>query len=496
MAQPTNTSSDWVTTCSRGPEWLNRDESASETESLCLAIVWSAAEPGRIGEVGYLDESIGEVILGRGGPTVGDQAERLRFFRQRPGSLQPTAPLKGDGISRRQCIFRPKHDGFEVERVGSCQVSIDGIAVERGMLTPGQILTLKDQLLLMCLSRVSMPKSRYGEALQSGPFGSSDRLGIVGESPTVWELREQLAFCAASEKHILVLGESGSGKELAARAIHRLSSRSGQPLVARNAATFPATLIDAELFGNALNYPNAGMPARPGVIGEAHRSTLFLDEIAELPRELQAHLLRVIDRGGEYQQLGDAQVRRSDFRLIAATNRDPTELRLDLLARLTLQVQLPNLADRPEDIPLLIRHLLVEAAKSSPALRARFFEQSAGELVPRVDPDLVEVLLRQKYSYNVRELDALLWRAVGASHGDYVALPRAMRSELAPATGPQSSSRPVTSRPIEPKADDIMQCLNRHGGHVAHAAEELGLPSRYALYRLMKKHGIQVERTK
>jgi two-component system, NtrC family, response regulator HydG len=496
MVRQTNTSSDWVTTCSRGPEWLSRDENSSETESLCLTIVWSAAEPGRIGEVGLVDESVGDVILGRGGPTASDQAERLRFFRQRPGSLQPTAPLKGGGISRRQCIFRSKRDWFEVERVGSCPVLLDGVAIERGTLMPGQVLTLKDHLVLICVRRTSMPKSRHSDASQSGPFGSSDRLGIVGESPAIWELREQLAFCAASDKHVLVLGESGSGKELAARAIHRLSSRSDRPLVARNAATFPATLIDAELFGNAPNYPNAGMPARPGVIGEAHRSTLFLDEIAELPRELQAHLLRVMDQAGEYQQLGDAHVHRSDFRLIAATNRDPTELRLDLLARLTLQVQLPSLEDRPEDIPLLVRHLLVEAAKSTPALRARFFDESAGELVPRVDPDLIEALLRQKYRYNVRELDGLLWQAVAASNGNYVALPRAMRSECSPAPRPQAASGPVTTRPVELDPHTIMQCLNRHGGHVARAAEDLGVASRYALYRLMKKHGIQVERAK
>jgi transcriptional regulator with GAF, ATPase, and Fis domain len=98
---------------------------------------------------------------------------------------------------------------------------------------------------------------------------------------------------------VLLLGESGAGKELAARAIHGLGDRRARPLVARNAATMPETLIGAELFGNVKNFPNPGMPERPGLIGEADRSTLFLDEIGDLPEACQVHLLRVLDDGGE-----------------------------------------------------------------------------------------------------------------------------------------------------------------------------------------------------
>jgi transcriptional regulator with PAS, ATPase and Fis domain len=265
--------------------------------------------------------------------------------------------------------------------------------------------------------------------------------------------------------------------------------------VARNAATFPATLIDAELFGNVADYPNAGMPARAGVVGEAHNSTLFLDEIGELSRELQAHLLRVLDRGGEYQRLGDARMRQSDFGLVAATNRDPTELRLDILARLTLQVQLPSLTDRPEDIPLLVRHLLLEATRSAPALEARFVSETPGGPEPRVDPDLIELLLRHPFTYHVRELAGLLWKAVSTSPREYVALGRELRAEI--------SVRPRLALPRaaddselrEPTAEQIMDCLTRNGSHVVRAARELGLSSRYALYRLMRKHDISVERT-
>src|SRR5262249_49824490 len=156
---------------------------------------------------------------------------------------------------------------------------------------------------------------------------------------------------AARAGHVLLVGPSGCGKELAAQAIHARSTRASRKLVSRNAATLPPGLIDAELFGNVANYPNAGMAERPGLIGEADGSTLFLDEIGELPETLQAHLLRVLDEGGEYQRLGDARRRKSDLRLVAATNRSIDELKPDLAARLPLRVALHGLDERPEDIP-------------------------------------------------------------------------------------------------------------------------------------------------
>jgi two-component system nitrogen regulation response regulator GlnG/two-component system response regulator HydG len=317
----------------------------------------------------------------------------------------------------------------------------------------------------------------------------ADKHGIVGEHRAIWDLRDRLAFAAQSEQHVLLLGESGSGKELAARAVHQLSRRAGQALVARNAATFPATLIDAELFGNATNYPNAGMPARPGLIGQCDNSSLFLDEIAELPAELQAHLLRVLDRGGEYQRLGESQARQSHFRLIAATNRDATDLRLDFLGRLTLHVQLPALIDRITDIPLLVRHLLLRAATETASLRARFFVETPEGPQPRVEPDLIEGLVRHRFKYNIRELDGLLWKAIADSPRNFIRLTKPVREALSDAViTPKSDPRD------EPTSEQIVETLERNAHHVARTAEALGLSSRYALYRLMRKHGISVER--
>lgn len=141
---------------------------------------------------------------------------------------------------------------------------------------------------------------------------------------------------------MLITGESGTEKELAAGAIHARSRRGKNVLVAHNAATFPAGLIDAELFGNPKHYPNTGMPERPGLVGEADGGVLFLDEIGELPLEMRARLLRLLDAGGEYRRLGEAKGRRSDFRLVATTNRDASMLKHDLLSRLKVRVALPG----------------------------------------------------------------------------------------------------------------------------------------------------------
>src|SRR6185436_8690780 len=141
---------------------------------------------------------------------------------------------------------------------------------------------------LFCVRRRAWVHS-LGSRAPSMPFGTADPHGMVGESPVAWEFRRQIAFVAPRPDHVLIVGESGTGKELAARAVHALSPRNASAFVARNAATFPEGLVDAELFGHAKNYPNAGMPERPGLIAGAASATLFLDEIAELSPTLQTH---------------------------------------------------------------------------------------------------------------------------------------------------------------------------------------------------------------
>ena len=474
-------------------------------ELLAFVIAWCGHERSRIGEVAIAPAAGTAAVLGRG-DEESPKEPRLKFFQQRPGGFEKRPPLSSPGMSRRQLLLERAGSELRIERVGRCRLEVNGQRCENATVRPGDVVHLRRELLLYCVRRPAlMPVMRLFPADRIGPFGAPDALGVIGESPVVWRLREQIAFAAKANTHVLLLGESGTGKELAARAVHALSTRSGRAFVARNAATLPAGLMDAELFGNARNYPNPGMPERAGLIGEADGGTLFLDEIGELPSELQAHLLRVLDADGDYQRLGDATPRRSRFLLVAATNRDPSSLKHDFAARLTAQVSLPSLDARREDIPLLVEHLLLRAKQRSPEIVDRFLFLDNGRPRARVSPFLVDYLLRRPYTTNIREIDALLWRAMSESFEDTVELPLALADSGRESNPP---SQPTSREEVmqlaeklaeklagppkpEPTADAIRAALAENAGSVAAAARALGLSSRYALYRLMKKHGIE-----
>jgi DNA-binding NtrC family response regulator len=436
-----------------------------------LVIAWSFDEPGRIGESANV---IGESVLGRGGAQSDDQATRLVFHRRRPTEAEPGGSLSAARISRLQLRLTPSADGLSVRSVGRCTMLRNGQETAEAVFAPGDVLTLRNALVLYVAAAEPMPALRPPTPAPFA-FGATDHYGIVGESPAAWRLRDELAFAARSPHHVLVLGESGSGKELAARALHAMSPRKDRPLVARNAATIPAGLADAELFGTARNYPNAGSPERVGLLGEADGSTLFLDEIGELPPDVQAHLLRVLDEDGEYQRLGESTPRRTDARVVAATNRDPSALKHDFLARFAARIEVPGLEARREDIPLLFRHVLDSLYEKMPDVRARFVDGG-------VEPALAEALLRHEYTHHLRELSRLAWLAVSTSTTGYIGLTPAVEAEI---------RLPTAVRTAEPGRDEIEAALASVSGSATKAAERLGLPNRFALYRLMKKHGIR-----
>jgi two-component system nitrogen regulation response regulator GlnG/two-component system response regulator HydG len=471
-----------------GLPW-GRSDVASDGEELHLVIAWSLEEPDRIGEAAALP---GPRVLGRGGAQASDGAPRVAFHRMRPSSSVATPPLDAPRVSRLQLELVPvPAQKLHVTSVGKCPMLVNGEEVEQATLEPGDTLTLRNALVLLLVRRPrTLPALRaYPES--SFPFGGPDPHGIVGESPAAWELRDELALAARSGLHVLLRGESGVGKELAARAVHGLSSRADRPFVSRNAATFPEGLVDAELFGTVKNYPNAGSPERPGLIGEADGATLFLDEIGELPAHLQAHLLRVLDQGGEYQRLGEARVRRSDLRFIAATNRPLDQLKHDFAARFTGRITIPGLGDRRDDLPLLIRHVLLKAARSTDYVRSRFFERRGGDLAePRVAPDLVEALLRHAYTHHLRELERLVWTAITTSRDDYVGFTPEVRAELR-TDGPEAPGDAGASDAPAPDAAAVTAALEASRGNVTRAAARLGLKNRFALYRLLKKLGIE-----
>ncbi len=189
-----------------------------------------------------------------------------------------------------------------------------------------------------------------------------------------WNLREQIASAAqAKVQKILVPGESGTGKEATANAIHRLSKRASGPFVSRNAASFAMSVVDAELFGHPANFPSAGTPERKGLFDQADGGTLFFDEVADCSPEVQARLLRVLDKG-EYQRVSESIARRVDIRFVGATNLDERTLRNELFGRFERIVRVPPLRQRREDIPLLIRHWVLRRVEGDADLTSRYLQ--------------------------------------------------------------------------------------------------------------------------
>ncbi|KYF96854.1 hypothetical protein BE20_40660 [Sorangium cellulosum] len=201
----------------------------------------------------------------------------------------------------------------------------------------------------------------------------------------------------------------------------------------------------------------------------------------------------MLDEGGEYHALGASAAKRSRFRLLGATNRDPAALKHDLAARLVLRLSVPDLEERRDDIPLLTRHLLRRAAAKSPEA-VRRFETSPHAGEPRIKASLVEHLLRVRYTTNIRELAALLWRAMSESAGDAIE----WRGGPAATGSVPASSEPLASADAakadeapEPSEAEIRASLERHQGNIVRTAQALGLSSRYVLYRLMRRYGIE-----
>jgi two-component system nitrogen regulation response regulator GlnG/two-component system response regulator HydG len=460
-----------------GPKPSRKANGEDRSDALALVVVWAPGDGARLGEVLFPRTG---AFFGRGpSDERGADHPRVGFVRQRPNENRPGADVEEPFLSRKQLRFEVDDDAIHVESVGKRALRVGGAEMQTVTLREGDVLEIDGIYALYCARRpVKLPEG--GAELAPKTFGHADAQGIVGESAAAWALRSHVAFLGKRNAHVLITGASGSGKELVAQAIHKLSSRAKKEIVARNAATFPSGLIDAELFGNLANYPNAGMPERPGLIGQADGSTLFLDEIGELPSELQAHLLRVLD-GGEYQRLGEAKKRVADIRLVGATNRSADDLKEDLAARLGLRLHVPGLDERREDVPLLARHLLLRTAARDKNLGEAFFEGWDGMTgEPRLSEELASALVQHAWTTHARELDSLLMRAASSSQGDELELTEDVRRVI---KVPVKETREVT-------ADEIRQALARHGGVKDKAWRDLRLPSRHALHRLMKKMNI------
>jgi len=308
--------------------------------------------------------------------------------------------------------------------------------------------------------------------------------GIIAESPAMRTALARLERVAPTKLAVLLLGESGTGKELAARAVHMLSPRASGPFVAVNCGAIPDQLIESELFGHAKGAFTGAQSAKRGLFEEADSGTLLLDEIGELPLQLQPTLLRALQEG-EIRRVGDARNIKVDVRVLAATNRDLSQevsqgkFREDLFYRLNVvAVKLPPLRERPEELPLLAERFVAQHA-------SRLGIQSKN-----LSPDALSLLQEWRWPGNVRELENALERALVLSEGDEIepdALPdeiRGARKPSGPPPTPQEGDLSVKRAQRALEADLIRRALERTGGNRSRAAELLELSPRALLYKI------------
>ncbi len=310
--------------------------------------------------------------------------------------------------------------------------------------------------------------------IERAPLRAPDALaGLVGASPAIEQVRQLVRTAARTEAHVLIEGETGTGKEVVARAVHALGRRASRPFVPVNCAAIPETLAESEFFGHARGAFTGAMEARPGALRLADGGTLFLDEIEDLPLSLQAKLLRVVqDR--EVRPLGGSTAKRVDVRIVAASNRELWRMvesgafRRDLFYRLrVLTIALPPLRERRADLPLLITHFVEQFNR----------RHASAFRVPA--PSALRPLLEHPWPGNVRELENALESLLimaGAAGED---LAHVLRRDQRPAGTLWADER-----------TRILRVLDDNRWNRQRAAAALGI-SRVTLWRRMERHGIR-----
>jgi len=311
----------------------------------------------------------------------------------------------------------------------------------------------------------------------------------IFKSKPMQQIDELINAMAPSDANVLIVGESGVGKEVIADAVHAQSRRAGEPMVKLNCAAFPQTMIEGELFGYVKGAFTGAMNDFPGVIGAADGGTLFLDEISDMPTDLQTRFLRVLQER-DYRPLGSTRTMKADFRVIASTNRpigqalSENRLRSDLYYRLnTFQIEVPPLRERRQDIPPLI------------ALFLKQFAQQLGKPEPDIAPDAFEKLLDYSWPGNVRELQNAIEYAVVLARGGLIGV-KELPAEVQLPTVLQQTERGAPPRSGVQSLDDverntILQALAECHGNKKKAAERLGI-QRPTLYNKMKRYAIEI----
>ena len=355
---------------------------------------------------------------------------------------------------------------------------------------PEELLSLVDKALeKQSLLRETAELRQKTQQLEKRLEIAETRMGPIFTSKVMQEIEELITAMAPSEANVLITGESGVGKEVIANTIHQRSQRAGKVMVKLNCAAFPQAMIEGELFGYVKGAFTGAMNDFPGMIAEADGSTLFLDEISDMPLDLQTRFLRVLQER-EYRPLGSTRTLKADFRVIAATNRSVTEalaenkLRSDLYYRIkTFQIEVPPLRDRKQDIPPLVASFVKQ------------FAQKLGKEEPSIAPDAFQKLLDYGWPGNVRELQNTIEYAVVLSRQNLIGV-KDLPAEVQLPIALQQTDRSTSARQGVQSLDDverttILQALAQCHGNKKKAAELLGI-QRPTLYNKMKRYAIDL----
>lgn len=379
--------------------------------------------------------------------------------------------LADRAVSRRHVELRPAGDGVWLKDLESTNGTfLRGTQVREAVLQPGESFEVGRTKIEVrtTTSRRRVPLSKRSR------FG-----GIVGESQPMRRLFALLERVSPTDVTVLIDGETGTGKELAAQAIHDRGARADKPFIVVDCSAISPTLIESELFGHIKGAFTGAERERPGAFEVAHGGSIFLDEVGELPLELQPKLLRVLQER-EVRRVGEQKVRRVDVRVIAATNRDLADevargrFREDLYYRLAVfRVQMPPLRERTDDIPLLVRHFL----KDRPEVR--------------ISDETIRKLQHAQWPGNVRELYNTVERALLLSFEEV--------EPLSPKRPGGSDLTVDTSRPFKEAKGDLVdefeqkyliKLMDEASQNVSQAARQAGIDRKH-LERLLKKHEIR-----
>jgi DNA-binding NtrC family response regulator len=433
--------------------------------------------------IGRMLRGVGYVVQPAGNGEEGVELARRGGFDVILSDLRMPG-MSGIDVLRRLREVRVDAAFIVMTGFGSIDTAVESMKL--GAVDFMQKPFFRDELLMRVRAAVERRQlARQVDLLQKHirPAGSVDAL--IGDSPPMQRVKEVIRRAAAAPGTVLITGETGTGKELVARAIHAGSARAQKPFVALNCAALTESLLETELFGHSRGAFTGADAARAGLIEHASGGTFFLDEIGTMSAQLQAKLLRALE-SGEVRRIGANENRPVDVRFVAATNLDlraaveSGAFRQDLYYRLNVHhVHLPPLRDRSGDVKQLVDHFLGR------------YGPSAG--VTGCSDAAWRVLGAYSYPGNVRQLEHIIQRAVAIAQRPRIEpgdLPEEMAATRPMAPSPEGSVAAARERA---ERDMIVAALTRHRSEVGAAAKDLQI-SRTTLWRMMKKHGIELGR--